>query len=464
MNVVLVVVDTLRRDAISPYNPEQETPNLDRIADRSVVFEDVTASSCWTMPTHASMFTGQYPSRHGAIEPRLELGRDIPLVSELLSAAGYRTHAVNIPHPLSGDAGFNRGWDEYGNTYADPKPVQAWRLLRSWVDLGLAKEPLAALKPSYLAPLRSNYRTRVAIDHVLDVARADGDEPFFAFTNLFAAHKDYRPFPRHAPDVSEDARRLAERIRGETDGHHYQLRLNYGDLELDQSVIDETRELYQAEVRWIDESLGRLFDGLDDAGRLDDTVVMITGDHGELFGESERIPVAHRNSLHPVLLDVPFLLYHPDLDPARDDRLASHCDVAPTILEAAGVEDADVLEAMDGYSLLGDDRHETVFAEHGPSELRTADNLVALQEKYDLDFSPYHETAKVARTKEFTVRVRDGGAVRAHDRRNPDAEVPDDVVQRLRDAIDARLGWTSRETTGVSEDVRSRLKDVGYLG
>ena len=109
MNVVLIVVDALCRDGLSVYDDSNSTPRLAEIASRSLVLDDVTAASCWTMPTHASMFTGLYPSRHRAIEPRVRLDDSVPFVSEMLSESGFRTHAINIPHPLSWDSGFDRG-------------------------------------------------------------------------------------------------------------------------------------------------------------------------------------------------------------------------------------------------------------------------------------------------------------------------------------------------------------------
>lgn len=465
MNLVLVVVDTFRRDAISLYNDEYDTPNLDRIADRSLVFEDMTATSCWTMPTHASMFTGLYPSRHGALQPALELRPSVPVVSELLAEAGYGTHAVNIPRPLWGDAGFDRGWDEFQNTYADPKPRQAWRLLKSWIRIGLLEEPSAAVRPSYIGALRENYRTRYAVDRVADLVARDGDR--FVFTNLFAPHKDYRPLPRFAPDsVSEEARLLAERPR-DTSGKHYQLRLNYGDLELDESVIEETRALYQGEVAWVDRNLGRLFDRLEAAGELDETVVLVTGDHGELFGE-DRGMVEHRNSLHPALIDVPLVVYHPDRDAGRDDRLASHVDIAPTLLDAAGVaaDHDDLLASMDGHSLFGGDRHAEVFAESGRSEHEADGTILELGDRYDLDLTPYYQREKAVRDREHTVRFRDDDTVIAYSR-GPAGDVPVELDaetrDRYRDLVDS-LDWTLSGGVEASEAVKQQLRDAGYLG
>jgi arylsulfatase A-like enzyme len=458
MNVVLVVVDTLRRDVLSPYGADNETPHLERIAERSTVFEDMTAASCWTMPTHGSMFTGLYPHRHRAVEPRVRLDPSVRMVSELLTESGFRTHAVNIPNLLSGEeSGFQRGWTEWHNTMRDPKHVQARNFARAYLDIGLRERTRHAFGPRFLRALRTNWRTRYSVDKVADLTASPGDS--FVFTNLYAAHREYDPLPPDAPEVSEDARKLATRE------DHYMFRYNYGDLheELPESVLAENRALYEAEVRWIDANLGRLFDTLERRGALEDTVVMITGDHGELFGETDETPwVDHRNSLHPVLLDVPFLLYAPGEPAGRDDRLASHVDVAPTILEAAGVaeEHADAIDAMDGYSLFGEDRHEQVLIEHGPQYPSEPD----IEARYDLDFSPYHVTRRAVRTKEYTVRFRDDGSVVAHNRVEPDEPVPEAVIEEFRDIVDDVIGWDAEEETADTGAVRDRLREMGYIG
>lgn len=459
MNIILVVVDTFRRDAISPYDQSRDTPNFDRIAERSVVFDDVSAASCWTMPSHASMLTGLYPSHHRAMEPLVHLPADIPLISEHLQSAGYETHAINIPHPLSGDAGFNRGWDEFQNTYSEPKYKQALRLLRAWIEIGLRNEPLEAIKPKYFERLRWNYRTRYAVDDVVERINRDGDR--FVFTNLFAPHADYKPLPRYAPEVSNAAWKLSEITRSNK-GHYYRHRYTYGSLseDLPDTVVDESRDLYQGEIRWVDQNLGRMWDRLDRNGRLDDTAIIITGDHGELFGESEEVPITHRNSLHPMLLDVPFLFYHPDITPRRDTRLASHVDIAPTILDIADLSSD---WEIDGYSLLTDEHHDVVFAEHGPQEFSEPD----LESHWEIDPAPYAVERKVARTAEATVRFRSDGKNKRHDRIGSDTPVSDVEVDRLRKLVDSKLTWMNSEGSkndAVSDSVRDRLRDVGYLG
>jgi arylsulfatase A-like enzyme len=255
MNVVLVIVDTLRRDAVSAYNSDADTPNLSRIAERSVVFEDFTAVSCWTMPTHGSMLTGQYPSIHHGMEPTVSLSRSLPMVSELLGESGVRSHGINVPPPLAGESGFrDRGWDQWQNNRRMSKLGQLSRLLQTWAEVGVRRSPRRAVSPSFVDALRENYRTRWAVDDLVSAVDEPGDS--FAFANLFSPHRPYKPLTGEADDVSDSARKLAWR------NEYYRHRINYGDLDVDESVIEENRLLYDREVAWVDENLGRLFDRL----------------------------------------------------------------------------------------------------------------------------------------------------------------------------------------------------------
>jgi len=455
MNVIVIVVDTLRRDAIAPYDGRVDTPHLSRIAKKCVTFDDVTATSCWTMPTHASMLTGEYPSVHKAVRSNEGLLPSIPIVSELLGESGYRTYCLNPPHPLNGDVGFrDRGWDRWHNTYADPKLTQFRRLLGVWTQEGLLKRPRHALSPAFLRAVRTNYRTRWTLNEIVDVVNDPSDS--FVFANLFAVHRDYEPFPPDVPDVSEGALNISRR----EDDHQY--RFNYGDPSLPDSVVEELWELYAGGVKWLDAKLGAFFDHMAAADLLNDSVVIVTADHGELFDESSEPPrVAHFNSLHPVLIDVPLLLYHPDIEPGRDDRLVSQVDVAPTILDAAGVlnDHRKAIDEMAGHSLLSDANHDTVFAEHTAMEPPSSE----IAERYGLDFSPYERAYKAARTTKYTVRFRSDGTTVAHNRQDPDTSVPHDEIKRLRTLVDDCFEWDVGTPT-VSDAVRKQLEQVGYLG
>jgi arylsulfatase A-like enzyme len=141
--------------------------------------------------------------------------------------------------------------------------------------------------------------------------------------------------------------------------------------------------------------------------------------------------------------------------------LASQIDVAPTILDAAGIIDdhRDAVDAMAGHSLLGDDEHETVFAEHTPSN----EHDPSLTRKYGIDFSPYDRAYKIARTTDYTVEFRSDGTTIAHNRRDPSASVPDDEIERLRALVNDRFEWEDTSSE-LNDAVREQLERVGYLG
>jgi arylsulfatase A-like enzyme len=320
-------------------------------------------------------------------------------------------------------------------------------------------EPFEAIKPKYFNRLRWNYRTQHAVNDVANRVNKSGDR--FVFTNIFSAHADYRPFPRHAPDVSEDAWELSKVTRN-GDGNNIRARYNYADLrdEYSERVVKETRELYQSEVQWVDENLGDLWDELKRTGRLEDTVVIITSDHGELFGESEEVPLSHRNSLHPALIDVPLLIYHPHMQPDRESRLVSHVDIAPTILD---ITDIDAGYRMDGRSVFGEESHEVVFAEHGPQEL--VDKHEFLREKWNADLGPLELDRKVARSSSTTVRLRSDRSRVVHDRQQESNDTNDEEADELANLIHNELTWVEEmEKESIDEkNVQQQLDDLGYI-
>jgi hypothetical protein len=135
-------------------------------------------------------------------------------------------------------------------------------------------------------------------------------------------------------------------------------------------------------------------------------------------------------------------------------------DVTPTILDVAGVlnDHQGAVGTMAGHSLLGKSKHETVFAELAAMESPDKN----LEQRYEIDFSPYERTYKVARTLNYTVRFRSDGTTVAHDRQDQNASVPSDEIERLRVLVEERLEWNINSIE-VSNAVRKQMERVGYL-
>ena len=329
-NVLLVVLDAARRDALEPYGaPAGSTPVIGDLASGGRALPEVYATACWTVPSHASMFTGLMPRAAGlarvgspqGAKPVVEAHRD-RLVPEVLRRAGYATGGVSANLWVSEASGFSTGFDDFFEVHTGRHVrFDRWRLRdrARWVAEAV--------------------RARVD-DGAENAARAlEGmleprpDRPFFWFVNLIECHSPYLP-PRGYGDVS-----LLDRVRALRDARrHYTLdaiwRASAGGFDIPESTIERGRRLYAASIAYMDEWLGRFLERLDAAGALDDTVVIVTSDHGENFGEGGL--VAHALSLDNRLIHVPFVIAGPGAD---GHELTSLAELPRLVADLAGLSE-----------------------------------------------------------------------------------------------------------------------------
>ncbi len=321
-NVLLIILDTVRAASLSLYGyPQSTTPNLDALAAEGVVFDWAISTSPWTLPSHASMFTGQYPTSLDADWER-PLDTDSPVLAEVLQARGYATGAfVGNLHYTAWDSGLLRGFDtrsDYqrswhqvlmSSSFAQTGSIQKIGSSRSWpAVLEALRDPdLSVYDKHTPAPHRADAIT----EEFLEWQSAVGEKPWFAFLNYFDAH-----LPYYAPERF---------MNGETDPEGQ----------------------YRAAIRWVDANLGRLFDTLRRQRRLDNTIVIVAADHGELFNEHGIS--GHGFSLYQNVLRVPLVIRFPRAAtvPVRITDEVSLRDLAATILDLAGVTS----KALPGASL-----------------------------------------------------------------------------------------------------------------
>jgi arylsulfatase A-like enzyme len=299
-NVLLVSIDTLRADHLSSYGYERNTtPHLDALAARGLLFEAAHSTSSWTLPAHASLLTGRYPSFHGLEDEGAVLPEGLPTLAERFRELGYATFAV-VAHVYVGrEFGLDRGFDSFDDSLLE----------------GGTRNPRAA----------------EVVDRVLAHVDADGDRPFFAFVHLFDPHWDYAPPPPW------DARFTDPGYAGPVDGTLRSLSPWSGpDRAMPAADLAHLLALYDGEVAYADAEIGRLLAALEERGALERTVVAVTADHGEEFEEHGRL--GHGHSLYGEVLRVPLILAgHPRL-PAGERRRepVSLVDVAATLLDLAG--------------------------------------------------------------------------------------------------------------------------------
>ncbi len=318
-HVLLISVDTLRADHLGCYGYERETsPNLDALAARGARFERTFASSSWTLPSHMTMLTGLPVSAHGICDDRLWTRTDAAgelwpvlrkgvFLPEVLHEAGYRTGGFYTWKYLEPRFGFGPGFEVYerlGHTfYSYPPVAEEFERLRAAGDVEGLKA-LAAKHPGLFDATRQSSPETIerALEWIDQARRETPDAPIFAFVHLFDAHDPYTP---PTPYDSKFDPGYAGTINGKnitSPGSPFKRGMDPRDLE---HVV----ALYDGGIAWVDSQLGLLFDELEARGMLDETLVIVTSDHGEEFFEHGG--KTHRSTLYRESLHVPWIVAWP---------------------------------------------------------------------------------------------------------------------------------------------------------
>ena len=443
-NLVLVSIDSLRADHLSGYGYERDTsPTLDRLAAEGTLFEIATSSSSWTLPAHASLFTGLPDSVHGVDRGARRLAPARRTLAETLGAAGYRTAGVWSGPLLSPRFGFGQGFDDYVSHAAEADDWQA----------AVDRSHTVVTGPETLAQ----------VERLLPSLA--GESPFFLFVHLWDVHYDYIPPEPYA------GRFTTPDYAGPIDGRGLVDLVFQGPGDLSEDDLRELRALYDGEVAWVDHQVGNLLDLLRDAGALSDTVIVITSDHGEEF--FERGFFGHKRHLFDESIRIPLIVWGPGRIAAgrRDGQPARLVDIAPTLVELGGAEP---LPSVMGLSLVGrlsplDRPVPTQISPRAVAELvqdpNTGRALLAVR---TVDWKLVLRPDSGTPVGLWNLREDPEEQINVVDQR-PDllstaieaAEAELEELQRLRELHPRADGSDASET--LAEDLRAQLESLGYL-
>jgi arylsulfatase len=309
-DVLLITVDTLRADHLGAYASSLAlTPNLDALAQESLVFESAYAPAPLTLPSIASLMTGRLPEALGVTTNGSNLDVRAPTLATTLQARGYRTGAVIGSYVLRREVGLARGFDVYDDEYG--------------------AEELVRHKPERVG----DETTRAAI-RMLERLGEDWAGGTFLWVHYQDPHGPYTPPAGYRERFIEAERRrpdgARELARGEAEGGfgeipHYQFAGHH--------EVAWYRAGYAGEVHFLDEQIGRLLAEIEAHSLLDDPVIVFTADHGESLGELDYW-FAHGEYLHDFQVRVPLLVRIPGVAPGRRSDVASLLDVLPTLRSA----------------------------------------------------------------------------------------------------------------------------------
>ncbi len=330
-NVLLISLDTVRRDHLSCYGyPRPTTPHIDAVAETGLLFTRAVAVSNWTLPTHASMLTGLYPRSHGAHYVKAgeesavsevsmaELAPSCRTLAEILDDAGYRTGAIVAnSYFLQPKLGLNQGFHHYDFRQAGP--------------------------PIY-------YRRAEEITDAALLWLAEQPSPFFLFLNYMDAHAPYLPPPpydrRFASLPDHDG--MQRRFGSWKAFNERTARVNQSGEPLSAEEAAFFRDQYDGELAYADAQVGRLLAWLRDRDRYGETLIVVTSDHGEAFGEHG--VAGHGVTLYEHQLAIPLIVKPPFGQTAeRIDSRVSQVDIFPTVLAMLGLA---IPETTQGASLL----------------------------------------------------------------------------------------------------------------
>ncbi len=295
LNVILITIDTLRADYVSIYGDKAETSNIEKIAKEGVIFDRCIAQTPLTLPSHTTILSGTYPLYHNVRDNGgFIVPEELTLVSEILKSEGFKTGAFIAAYVLHSKWGLNQGFDVYEDTF-DMTKYKA-------ISLGSIQK-------------RADEVLKEAEKWIKKVKR----DKFFAWIHLYDPHTPYAPPPP------------------------------YSEMFKDRP--------YRGEVEYTDYQLGKFFSFLRDEGIMENSIIVITSDHGESLGEHKE--ETHGFFIYESTVWAPLIIRTPFSFPKkRVKNIVEHVDIVPTLLDMLGIRYDK--KSMQGRSLLG-----VIFGESG---------------------------------------------------------------------------------------------------
>lgn len=458
-NVLVIVTDTLRRDFLDCYGASwHASPATDHVAAAGVTFDNQIAQSTWTLPSTASLLTGQFPSSHGAVSQGRPVSKNSPFLAEAFGRAGFHSGAFTENFHILPRNGFGRGVDEF------------WAVWLPWVFdntvlyriTGLLRLPTIDLseKDAYpetvTDPGQVNWDARVTTDRALGWLDGLDDSPFFAYIHYMGPHGPYGP-PEYLLDTPPPSVRVVDHPRKMGGG----LPLGEKGEPVSDEELNTMKTLYAADILYVERQIERVLEWLDESGRAEETIVVLTSDHGEEFYDHGAWN--HGGSAFDEVLRMPLVIRMPGTAPAglRVEELTRHIDVMPTLLDLAGVE---LPDGIQGRSLRP-------LVEGG----RMADPVPAYTEVFPIRpagceivslVTPLHKIIRVSLDGVTDVMLFDLAA---------DPGERDNIVSSLSDVYEgllsdmdlwdgvARLYTPDADSVPLDPGTLKKLKSLGYI-
>ncbi|MFC5133767.1 MULTISPECIES: sulfatase [Haloferacaceae] len=494
-NIVFIVSDAARARNFSLYGYDRDTtPFLEEFAEQSHVYENTISTSPWTVPSHASMFTGLYTSKHGATRSNPSISNHIPTLPKIFNKKGYSTHCLTANQLLTLENGLNAGFD-YTEipTRLFPNDTDYSQIKSSFSSNGFSRtfvEDLAGflweekdikdasnlaykfatklLGTSIVGHRRREPKGTNSIVNSFDSIVFGSDEPFFTYINLMETHLKYIPDQGFLRQVAPPNHSTS----GYSDVNQDPRLYNYANaVDMDDEDFALLQSFYDGAVRQTDQAISEIVKSLNESGVLKDTLVVIVGDHGENIGDFGRM--GHSLSLNDAVLRVPLIVSYPgDTGGERISELVQTVDLFTTIDQVCnlGVSESDEV-GLDSQPLprtRDEQGRDYAVAEYLGSPF---DGIQRVMEKYpeqdysELDFeikTIYDSSARKLTIhsdgRERMSEVDINGEIPLHGDELQDQE---DLESKLFEIVEpfGTVGINSE----YEDSVRDTLRDLGYI-
>lgn len=462
-NIILIVLDATRFDHLSCYGAARPTsPTIDALAQKGMIFENCFAASVWTPPSHATLFTGKYPSQCGTIGRHQRLDGSHITMAEFLRRQGYRTGGVGSAW-ISRSRGFDYGFEDFLEQWRGPS-LKNFRFSYDRLVQKMHDRLTGSSDGGDYAGLQWTKRW-------IDQTHRQGK--FYAFMRFLSAHIPYAPPPRFKrlfePELTpqDDLKKL--RFLANKGVFAYMT----GRIAVNEREWEILRAWYDACIRYIDSLIAGFIEWLDKRRLLESTLIVITADHGENFGDHGLAD--HQYCIYDTLLHVPLIITGPkELIPTnkRVSSLVSLIDIFPSIASLIGAHDALPPDIAGQSFFLPEDNsgRDAVFAEYGPPySFNTFKRL-------DPDFSPdkFDRALKAVRTLSHKYILSSDGNHELYDIHTDAGEQFNiihqhpELAKQLHHRVLDTLGDFSvsvKETLSVEDEAKlvAHLRDLGYM-
>ena len=474
-NIVLIVMDTARSVDVGIKSGPDTMPFLDTFAGCGTAFTSAQANSPWTLPSHATLFSGQLTNGHNTHAGNLTFNKTDTMAAQLRDI-GYMTLAISNNTWISPEFGFDTGFEEFLTT---------WKLYQEGADFGGVSQTRSGIKDTLRGVVRAwegnpvknvanllfgrflrrrqddgAQRTNQLIEKWLN----DIQSPLFLFVNYLEPHLPYNPPDENVREWLPDNATVGEARSVNQDAWAYIT----GEETMDARDFELLRALYRGELAYLDERLAELHDLF--ARETDrETVFFIVGDHGENIGDHGLMD--HQYSLAESLLSVPLISAGGPFDGGNVvETPVQIADLYPTILDVATNDAPDDVIGMSLCQTENIDDERPLFAEY----VTPQPAIDTLRERYDVtkDLDMYDRALQSVRRGVYKLVRGSDGSRHLYDLRKDPAgnqDVSDEnlaAVETLDALLDSQLGppeIAGRDDRELNQGVTDRLEDLGYL-